>query len=1103
MVAVQPRHPDGLRLCLIGESAVWRAERQVTAAEVGSRKARTLLKLLAAERGRWIRVDRIAEVLWADDVPIRPGDNVATLVSRLRATLGHGIIDGDRGGYRLGGGVDVDLAIATRHLVEARQRVAAGEPTLVAASAARARQLLGDGVALTEECDADWAQAARTEAVSLLREARHLGARAALAIDEPAVARDLAEAATTADPYDEMAHRLLMRAEAELGEPARALGAYERLRTLLATELGVDPAPETRELHVAILRAEATPTTNETAKNEMARNDTAENVTAENVTAATVTAENDTVKKGTPGEPLSKGAATRELAATPPEARSAVVGRELELARLTECWCAAAGGSPALLLISGEAGIGKTRLAGELVDLAARTGGQVLSARCYETERSLLLQPVVEALGRHAARANPDVLRAAARDWAEPLAALVPEIGAILDRPPEQHDRGDVTQRRAYEAIARYVHGLASAPMLLFFDDLHHAGVATVGLLHYLIRQAGGAKLLIVATIRAEEGASVHDALADVAERIDLGPLSAAAVRKLASAAGHGDLADGIVTRTRGHTLFVVETLRALATDKRGIPESLQAAVMTRVRRTGVATENLLRAAAVVGASIEPETLARMLDIPIGVASSRCEQAMDARLLVVAGRAYEFANDLIREVVYGSMPAPTQVAYHRRAADLLVDRPEAVGAHACAAGDLVRAARAWLLAGEQALARGAAADARSLLSSAIDAASEAGDREIEARIYLARGRAHDALTAYPAAFIDFGIAADMARTIGDRRLEMSVLRELGGDVTVQLGQPLSLAVANLHAGLRIAESLGDRATESDLLARLAVNASARLAFNESIELGGRAVRAARASGEDRALAAALDGLKTGYAYLGEIALLAPIIVELEPLLRRQGDLWRLPWTVEESSFSAIAAGRWDEALERIAAAHDINRRSGYAAYEGWFVGQLAWVHRLRGDLEQSLVYGRRALDLTGDSRHAWWRPAACAQLAAALLATGERDAGIALLSEGRELANHAGAEGYRLRCIAPLAEATGDRRLLDEADELLSAIDAPAGSAWLLGAEAYLSIGRAWLDHGEPKLALATVTPLRAAAARTGWVWIDRAARELIDAVSA
>jgi len=145
------------------------------------------------------------------------------------------------------------------------------------------------------------------------------------------------------------------------------------------------------------------------------------------------------------------------------------------------------------------------------------------------------------------------------------------------------------------------------------------------------------------------------------------------------------------------------------------------------------------------------------------------------------------------------------------------------------------------------------------------------------------------------------------------------LRELGGDVTVQLGQPLSLAVANLHAGLRIAESLGDRATESDLLARLAVNASARLAFNESIELGGRAVRAARASGEDRALAAALDGLKTGYAYLGEIALLAPIIVELEPLLRRQGDLWRLPWTVEESSFSAIAAGRWDEALERIAA----------------------------------------------------------------------------------------------------------------------------------------------------------------------------------------
>ena len=80
--------------------------------------------------------------------------------------------------------------------------------------------------------------------------------------------------------------------------------------------------------------------------------------------------------------------------------------------------------------------------------------------------------------------------------------------------------------------------------------------------------------------------------------------------------------------------------------------------------------------------------------MPPSVAVAQCEQALAARLLTVADRAYEFANDLIRDVIYATMPAPTRVSYHRRAADLLGDRPEAVGAHAAAAADWSRAARA-------------------------------------------------------------------------------------------------------------------------------------------------------------------------------------------------------------------------------------------------------------------------------------------------------------------------------------------------------------------------------------------------------------------------
>jgi hypothetical protein len=140
-------------------------------------------------------------------------------------------------------------------------------------------------------------------------------------------------------------------------------------------------------------------------------------------------------------------------------------------------------------------------------------------------------------------------------------------------------------------------------------------GLATVELLHYLIRHAGNARLLVVATVRSEEGAPVLAALTDVAERLELGPLPPAAVAELSGVAGHPELADVIAARTGGHPLFVVETLDALVGGDTGIPESLQAAVLSRVRLAGDRTEEVLRAAAVLGAAIEPETLAHMLDI--------------------------------------------------------------------------------------------------------------------------------------------------------------------------------------------------------------------------------------------------------------------------------------------------------------------------------------------------------------------------------------------------------------------------------------------------------------------------------------------------------
>jgi len=249
-----PRPDRDIRLRLVGGLAVSRSGQALPAKEVGSRKARLLLALLAVDRGRLVTVDRIVDVLWGDRVPRRPAENVATLVSRLRGVLGRPAVLGGRAGYRLGELVRVDLSDAAELVAEAEARLAGGEPASALAAARPAVEMLAGGEVLADEPDAPWAEPARATHGMLLRRARHTAAEAALRIGDSQAARAAAETAAAADPMDEVAHRTLMRAHVAAGEPARALAVYERLRVTLAGELGVDPASPTRELHLAILR---------------------------------------------------------------------------------------------------------------------------------------------------------------------------------------------------------------------------------------------------------------------------------------------------------------------------------------------------------------------------------------------------------------------------------------------------------------------------------------------------------------------------------------------------------------------------------------------------------------------------------------------------------------------------------------------------------------------------------------------------------------------------------------------------------------------------------------------------------------------------------
>jgi DNA-binding SARP family transcriptional activator len=947
-----------VELHLAGAFRVVRDSIELTDGQVGSRKSRTLLKLLAVERPGLVPVDRIVAILWPDGQPAAPERNVAILVSRLRAALGPDLIQGGRAGYRLAApDVVVDLDEAARFCAQAEGKLEHAAAVALAA-AERALMLLSAGTALGEEPYAEWADPAREQVRGLLRRARLAAAEAALATGEPRRAAGYAEAAVAADPLDETAHRWCMSAAAASGEPARALAVYEALRQRLGAELGAEPAPPTRELHVAILRERGGSTGPAAARTARDR----------------------------PGSPPKPGSPT------------SLAGRDQEIGELREAWHQAAGGQPALVMITGEAGIGKTALAEALAAEASHDGGTVLRTRCYETERSLFLQPAVEAIAPVAARTSAGPLRQMLGEHAAAAAGLLPEVAAILGPPPPGQGSVEMERRRAFEAVRAFLRGLAErSPVLFLVDDLQYAGQSTVELMHFLGRERPGTRMLLVTAVRAENDAQAGAALAPVARRVELGPLGPEAVAVLARAAGQGGLAGQILEQTRGHPLFVVEVLRALASGQAGLPESLRTAVQARVRRAGLPVENLLRAASVLGSAVDPLTLGALLDLVPASALELCEAALEARLLVVAGRDYEFANDLIREVLYASTPEPTRLA-------------------------------------------------------------------------------------------DLTLGAEQARAAGDRRLEMLALYELGSDIPVQRGLPMSDHTTSLENGLRIAESLGDRASEAHLLSHLAIIGANRLRLDTAADLGLRGVAAGRAAGDDHALAAGLDGLKSACLCLGDLAALTGVLAELIPLLRRLGDPFLLQWAEFENAFPAIAAADWGAAMAAMESAVEINDRAGYPHCAVWYVAHQGWLARLRGRTDDAIRLGHQALERTERHEVAWWRATASAILGGTVLLAGDRAQAISLFEQGLDVARQAGMEAYMLRCAAPLAAVTGSRAMLGEAAGLLDQASFPAGGAWMPGYEAYLSLAEAWLAHGDPEQARTVLAPMLAVADREPWL---------------
>ena len=192
------------------------------------------------------------------------------------------------------------------------------------------------------------------------------------------------------------------------------------------------------------------------------------------------------------------------------------------------------------------------------------------------------------------------------RDMLGPQAAgaatVLPAAAEILGPSPPDHGSVEIERRRAFDAVSALLRAWPPGIRCCSPSTTSSTPASRPSNCCISSADASGARLLIVATVRAENSAEIAAALEPVATALDVGPLDLAAVEQLARDAGQDALAADILQRTRGHTLFVVEVLSALRSGGDGVPQSLRGAVQARVRRTGPPVESLLRAASVLGA---------------------------------------------------------------------------------------------------------------------------------------------------------------------------------------------------------------------------------------------------------------------------------------------------------------------------------------------------------------------------------------------------------------------------------------------------------------------------------------------------------------------
>lgn len=566
------------------------------------------------------------------------------------------------------------------------------------------------------------------------------------------------------------------------------------------------------------------------------------------------------------------------------------VGRGDEIARLGACLDAAAGGTPQLALVTGEPGIGKTRLAAEAARDAAGRGFAVAWGRCWEDDGAPAFWPWIQALRALARHDTP---------LPDDLASLLPEL--VPAASPGSSDPGRMpllpspleserSRFRLFDACSRYLRDLAThAPLLLLLDDIHAADDPSLLLLQFLSRSLDDARLAVIATHRdAEVRADPHRAerfatLARRATRIALRGWQRAEVGLFLAGALGTPAEDGLVAAvtdaTAGNPLFVdgfAHELRRQPGDRSRtlpavLPDGIRATLRQRLQPLDDDCRTLLAVAAVGGQRFAARTLARVGDIALPAVLDRIETARRADLVTTADPAddsFAFAHPLIRETIYTDLSPARRIDLHRRwAAALralhaaqLDDHAAEIAHHHFAAGledDLAAAIDHAERAAARALARCAYEDAARLRERALAALAGAGGsglRRCELLVALAEANlcAGQTVRARQVA----AEAARLARSVGAPALHARAALLFGG-IVIGVGIPDPELLQLLEDSLDL---LGDDdpALRAIVSGRLAVRLHQPDDGRRRLALADEALRLAHAAGSDEAMAYALD-----------------------------------------------------------------------------------------------------------------------------------------------------------------------------------------------------------------------------------------------------